>query len=101
MNLDSTIADYPSIVSAPGNHTIKNVKGPQETRFGLTIILTTADSKNKEGSIFVPFAKEISKNTNLARLITAFGQETDKWIGKKIRVTFDSDGKRRIEPVAK
>ena len=101
MRLEVKVTRYPSQVTEPGSYTIQNVKGPQETKFGQAIILTVTDSRNSERSLFVQYMAETTKNTNLARLIAAFGAETEKWIGKKIRVTFDLDGKRKIEPLGK
>jgi len=101
MKLETKVTQYPGIVSDSGVYGIRGVKGPQETRFGAALIMNVADSKNRDGSLFVPYAKETSKNTNLARLIAAFGADTEKWVGKKIRVTIDADGKRRINPIAR
>lgn len=89
MRLDTKVTQYPGIVSDSGTYVIRSVKGPQETRFGPALILTVTDPKNREGSLFVPYSNETSKNTNLARLIAAFGTDTEKWIDKKIRVTID------------
>jgi len=101
MKLESKVIRYPVQISEEGTYTIQNVKGPQETKFGQAIILTVTDDSNSERSLFVQYMAETTKNTNLARLIAAFGTETEKWNGKKIRVTFDLDGKRRVEPLAR
>jgi len=101
MKLEVKVTRYPAQVSDPGTYTIQNVKGPQETKFGQAVILTVTDSSNSDRSLFVQYSPEITKNTNLARLIASFGAETEKWIGKKIHVTFDLDGKRRIDPATR
>jgi hypothetical protein len=101
MELKVIVTRYPAQVSEPGTYTIRNVKGPQETKFGQAVILTVTDSSNSERSLFVQYSPEITKNTNLARLIAAFGSVTEKWVSKRIRVTFDIDGKRRIDPATR
>ena len=99
--LPTKIADYPEQVSQPGRCTIQGVKGPQDTRFGPALINIVRDVKGEERSLFVPFSTEVSPRTNLARLIQAFGDDTDRWVGQKVDVTVDKDGKRTIEPVVK
>jgi len=101
MKLEVKVTRYPPQVTDQGTYTIQNVKGPQETKFGQAIIMTVTDSSSSERSLFVQHMAETTKNTNLARLIAAFGAETEKWNGKKIRVTFDLDGKRKIEPLGR
>ena len=99
--LDVKITEYPEQVTQPGIYTIKNVKPAQETRYGLTLILIVTSVKGEEHSAFVPFSSEISKRTNLARLIEGFGNDTDQWINKRIHVTLGTDNKRTIEPATK
>ena len=99
--LDVKITEYPEQVTQPGTYTIKNVKPPQETRYGLTLILIVTSVKGEERSVFVPLSSEISKRTNLARLIEGFGNDTDQWVNKRIHVTLGTDNKRTIEPVTK
>jgi hypothetical protein len=80
---------------------MQEVKGPQETRFGPALINIVTDAKGEERSLFVPYSIEASPRTNLARLMRAFGDETDRWVGRKVDVTVDKDGKRTVEPVVK
>jgi hypothetical protein len=99
--LSVKITEYPEQVSQPGRYAITNVKPPQETRYDLALILIVASAKNEERSLFVPYSPEISNRTNLGRLLQAFGDETDRWVGRKVDVSIDKDGKRTIEPVVK
>jgi len=85
-------------VNEAGSYVIKNVKTKEQTRFGIANILTVSNSKG-DGSVFVQHSDEPSSRTNLGRLVKAFGDDTDRWVGKKIEVTIDDDGKRRIDPV--
>ncbi|MFI5449666.1 MAG: hypothetical protein ACHQ03_07875 [Candidatus Bathyarchaeia archaeon] len=101
MKLETKVTQYPEILSESGTYTIQHVKGPVETRFGHALIVTVTDSKKSETSLFVPYLAETSKKTNLARLIAALSSDTDKWIGKRIRVKIDPKGRRRIEPIAR
>jgi hypothetical protein len=99
--LPTKIADYPQQVTQSGRCTIQAVKGPQETRFGPALINIVTDAQGEERSLFVPYSTEVSPRTNLARLIQAYGEDTDRWVGRKVDVTVDKDGKRTIEPVVK
>ena len=99
--LQVKISEYPEQVTEPGRHTIRAVKGPQETRFGLALILIVLTVKGEERSLFVPYSAEVSTRTNLARLVQAFSADIDSWTGRKVEVTLDSDGRRTIEPVTK
>ena len=95
------VTHFPEQVDEEGVYTIKQFKQPKELQYGTSIILTVTDAKSQERSIFVPYSSETSDNTNLGRLVKALGDDPDHWIGKKIEVTFDRNGKRRITPVAK
>jgi len=75
------------------------VKPPQETRFGTALIIVVGNAKGQTKSLFVPYSTETSRSTNLARLIAAFGDETDQWLKKKIDVTVSDSGKRTVSPV--
>ena len=97
--LSVKVTEYPEQVTEAGRYTIQAVKGPQETRYGLALILIVTTAKGEERSAFVPYSTEASNRTSLARLLTAYGDETERWIRRKIDVTMDSDNKRRIEPV--
>ena len=99
--LQVKITEYPEQVTQPGRYSIQSVKPPQETRYELALILIVTSAKNEERSLFVPYSLEISNRTNLGRLLQAFGDDTDRWIGRKVDVTIDKDGKRTIEPVVK
>jgi len=101
LRLEVKVTRYPPQVTEQGTYTIQNVKGPQETKFGQAIIMTVTDSSNSERSLFVQYSTETTRNTNLARLIASFGAETENWNGKRIHVTFDLDGKRRIDPATR
>jgi hypothetical protein len=97
--LNVRLAQYPSQLTQPGRYEIQAVKPPQETRYGQTLILVVTNAKGQQGSLFVPFAAETSEQSNLGRLVKAFTDDTDKWIGRKIDVSIDEAGKRTIEPV--
>jgi hypothetical protein len=95
------ITEYPEQLTQSGRYTIESVKPPQETRFGSAVILLVANPKGEERSLFVPYSPEVSSRTNLARLMQAFGDDTDHWVTRKIDVTIGKDGKRTVEPVVK
>jgi hypothetical protein len=99
--LQVKISEYPEQVTEPGRHTIKAVKGPQETRFGLALILIVLTAKREERSLFVPYSTEVSTRTNLARLVQAFSTDTDSWVQRQVDVTIDDEGRRTIESVTK
>jgi hypothetical protein len=95
------VTHFPEQVDEEGVYTIKQYKQPKELQYGTSIILTVTDAKTQERSIFVPYSAETSDNTNLGRIVKVLGDDPDHWVGKKIEVTFDRNGKRRITPIAK
>jgi hypothetical protein len=100
--LEVKITEYPEYspqISQAGRYTIQTVKGPQETRYGPSLIAVVTNTKGEERSLFIPHSAEVSNQSNLARLIAGFGDDTQGWLKRKIDVTIGSDGKRRIEPV--
>jgi hypothetical protein len=99
--LSVKLTQWPEQVTQPGRYNIQSAKPPQETRFGSTLILIVTNAKGQQGSLFVPFAPETTEQTNLGRLVKAFGEDTDQWIGKQLDVTLDESGKRTIRPVVK
>ncbi len=96
--LQVKISEYPEQVTQSGRYTIQAVKGPQETRYGLALILIVTNPKGEERSLFIPYSTDASTRTSLARLIAAYTDETDRWLKRQVQVTIGSDGKRRIDP---
>jgi len=99
--LDVKITHYAEQVTQPGLYRIRSVKSPQETRFGPAVILILSGTKGEERSLFVPYSSETTEQTNLGRLVKAFGDDTDHWTDKHVDVTLDELGKRTIRPVVK
>jgi hypothetical protein len=97
--LQVKVSEYPEQVTQSGRYTIQSVKGPTETRFGLALILIVTNTKGEERSVFVPYAVEISSRTSLARVMAAFGDDTERWSKRRVDITIGSDGRRRIDPV--
>lgn len=97
--LQVKVSEYPEQVTQSGRYTIQSVKGPQETRFGLALILIVTNTKGEERSVFVPYSTEISSRTSLARLMAVYGDDTERWSKRKVDITIGNDGKRRIDPV--
>jgi hypothetical protein len=95
------VTHFPEQVDEAGVYTIKQYKQPKELQYGSSLILSVTDGKAQERSIFVPYSAETSDNNNLGRLVNGFGGDPERWIGKKIEVTFDKEGKRKIVPVVK
>lgn len=98
--IDTKIMKYPESVRQPGRYTIVAQK-EANTRFGRTIILTVNNTKGEKYSLFVAYPPEISENSLLALLVRAFGDDVEQWLDRKIDVTKDKDGNRRVEPVVK
>jgi hypothetical protein len=97
--LNVKVAKYPPQVIQPGRYKIRAAKGPQETRYGQTLILIVANDRDQQGSLFLPFATEVSEQSNLGRLVKAFGDDSEQWIGKDLDLSIDQTGRRTIEPV--
>ena len=96
--LNVNITKYPPQVTQAGRYTIQAVKGPMDTRFGPSLIAIITNAKSEERSLFIPHSQEVSDQSNEARLIAAFGDETEHWIRRKLDVSIGKDGKRRIDP---
>lgn len=98
--IDSKFTKYPPAITQPGPYTFAQIK-EQQTRYGRTLVSTVTNSKSERYSLFIPYPAEISDKSLLARLTKSFGNETEQWLGNKIDVTLDKDGRRRINPLVK
>lgn len=80
----------------PGNYVAT------QTRQGQAIILTVTKEGDVSGkllSLFVPYYPEPTQRTNFARLLAAWSSNTDKWVGKRVKIERDSEsGKARLSP---
>jgi len=94
------IVKSPEAIREPGTYAIKKISPPQDGPYGQTVTITAASSNKEERIIRVPYKPETSDNSNLGRLMKAFGPDTDSWPGRSFRVSIE-DGRRRIEPVTK
>jgi hypothetical protein len=99
-DLGIEVDDVPEQVTEPGELTIKKVNVNQKTRLGSAHQLILTNSKT-ESILYVQHRDRTTSSTNLGRLVKAFGPDPDRWVGKKIEVTFDKDGKRKIVTVVK
>jgi len=91
---------YDPTVTEQGRHTITGQKD-RETQYGRTKILNVTNSKAEKRTLFVNYPEEASDQSTLAKLVRAFGNDAEHWVGRKIDVSFDENGRRRIEPVVK
>ncbi len=98
--IDSKIVKYPEPVTQPGRYSVAQQK-ESYTHFGRKIILTVNNARDEKRSLFVAYPTEVSDRSLLARLVKAFGDDPEEWIGRKIEVAFSKEGKRTIEPVVK
>lgn len=96
--LNVKVVHHPSQVDENGQYTIKTATTPQPTKYGAAIVLTVLNKDRQERALFVPFSEEVTDQTNLGRLIGAFGNDTDQWIGKRVNITIENN-QRTIEPV--
>ncbi len=96
--LGITVDDLPEQVTEPDQYTIKAVAVKQLTRFGVSDRLTLTNTKG-DRSLYLQHSDHVTSRSNLGKLVKAFGDDPDRWVGKRIKVTFDEDGKRKIEPV--
>lgn len=88
-------------VNENGRYTIRSVSDPRSTKFGQAIVLTLLDSSGEERILFVPYSRDASDQSNLGRLVKAFGTDTALWIKKKIDIDIGPDKRRTVKPVAK
>jgi hypothetical protein len=99
--LNVSITEYPNQVEVSGTYQIIGVQEPvpQQTRQGRAIILRVRSEKGEEMTLFMPYYDAPSSRTNFARVLEAFGTDTDLWVAKKLKVEVDESGKNRIYPI--
>jgi len=88
-------------VTTFGRYTIKDVSEPQNTKYGQAIILLLLASAGEERVLFVPYSQDVSDQSNLGRLVKAFGSDTALWLKKKIDIEIGPDKRRTVKPVTK
>jgi hypothetical protein len=88
-------------VREPGRYSIKGVSDPRSTKFGQAIVLTLLNSSGGERVLFVPYSPEASDQSNLGRLVKAFGADTADWVKRKIDIEIGADKRRTVRPVTK
>lgn len=98
--IEVNVTHFPEQVTQPGRYTIQEVKLPQKTKHGDSIILIVTNIRGEERSLFVSYTSNTSDQTNLGRLVKVFSSNTDNWTKRQLDVTLEEDGNRRIEPVA-
>ncbi len=98
--LEVEVKHYAPQLTQPARYTIESVNGPQQTRNGPALVTEVSNAKNEKFSLFIPFSTQPSSRTNLGRLVTAFGKDTEHWLKKRIDITIEN-AKRIIQPVAK
>lgn len=91
------VVPYP-LVNETGQYTIKRVTEPQPTMFGQMIGVRVLNKNGEEKAILVPIYAKVTDQSNLGKLVTAFSDETDKWVGKRINVKIVNN-RSFIEPV--
>lgn len=84
----------------PGRYRIENVIEKNEMRYP-ALLLVLVNYEDKRYGMFIQLSadEEISSNTNLGRLIQAFGTETGNWVGKMVQVEIDAQGRKHVRPV--
>jgi len=85
------------LVNESGLYTIKGVK-TAPTKFGSMMAIRVSGKSQEEKSILVPVFPKVTNQTNLGKLVEAFGDETDKWVGKRINITIENN-RSTIEPI--
>jgi hypothetical protein len=88
-------------IKEPGRYTVKNVSDPRSTKFGSAVPITLLDATGNEWALFVPHSPEPSEESNLGRLVKAFGKDTALWLKKKIDIEIGADKRRTVKPVTK
>jgi hypothetical protein len=96
--LSVKIVHHPGQVNENGQYLIKAVTTPQPTKYGTALVLTVVGKNGVEKALFAPYSEEVTDQTNLGRLIAAFGNDTDQWVGKRLDVAIENN-QRTIEPV--
>jgi hypothetical protein len=88
-----------------GKYTIIGVSdGPVKAKYpSITLQLSREDTCSKHSMLTAkPKPEEmgnISPFTSFGRLIQAFGNDTDSWLGKKIEIRIDDENRKHIYPI--
>lgn len=90
------------LVDEDGQYTITSVKTSRPTKVGnMPIMAVRVLNKNREEkALLLPVFPSVTDQSNLGKLVNAFGQETENWVGKRISVRIDNN-RTVIEPMAK
>ena len=88
-------------VKASARYTICDVTQKPELIYAPLLLALTKDDDGVDHGLFVPTWNQIkpSPTTNAGRLVLAFGDNTDSWIGKKIDIRIDQRGRKLVYPV--
>jgi hypothetical protein len=85
------------LVTESGQYTIKGVK-TAPTKFGSMMAIRVLNKDQEEKSILVPVFPKVTSMTNLGKLVNTFGDETDKWVGKRINIKIENN-RSVIDPI--
>ena len=99
--LTTNVRKSPEPVKEPGRYTIKSVSEIRNTKYGQVIDLTVLNSAGEERLLSIAYSLEVSEQSNLGRLIKAFGSDNALWPKKKLDIDIDADKRRTVKPVAK
>jgi hypothetical protein len=85
-------------VKESGSYTIRAVTPKPELKYSPLLLELTKDDDGVAHGLFIPTWNQIEANlnTNLGRLVLAFSDETDKWVGKKVDIKIDDRGRRLV-----
>lgn len=88
-------------VNENGRYSIKSVSDPRNTKFGSALVLTLTNANGDERVLFVPHSPDPSDQSNLGRLVKAFGADTALWLKKKVDIEIGADKRRTVRPITK
>lgn len=101
MKLEVKVRKSIEQVRQNGRHTITAVSEPRNTKFGMALAVTLTNANGDERLLYVAYSSDPSDQSNLGKLVAAFGPDTSLWLKKKVDVVIGADGKRSVKPVVK
>lgn len=88
-----------------GTYTIIGTSpGPAKEKYPSIVLQLSRDDTGTKHSKLLPLPNDmndISPRTGFGRLINAFGKDSDSWLGSKIDIKIDEQGKKHIYPIKK
>ena len=101
--LNVKIKEFIEAVSESGRYTIRGATEKQDSQYPAVLLELVKNNNGVKYRQFIPKNiandNEVKLNTNLGRLVQAWTDETERWLGKQIDIKIDERDRRHVYPV--